>query len=145
DERFSRNFRSWLGARRGASSRALVDFGYCAAQVRRRNGIERKGRAHESCRRGTVGAAADVFRPLAVHAVLERPLGRQNSHDWAIGLFSLGVGDRDRQDRALYPYTPRNGPFRAGILVRPVAGRALSSVIVASGTLDGGIVRGRNA
>ncbi len=77
----------------------------------RRNRIERKGRAYESCRRGAVGAPADLFRSFAAHAVLERPLGRQDGNGRVAGLLCLGLGDRDRQNCALHAEPAGDGPL----------------------------------
>src|SRR5215831_20600953 len=68
---------SVLGLARGRHHRARPLISNIAPRrFDRRNRIERKGRVYESCRRGTVGVAADLLRSFTVHAVLERPLGR---------------------------------------------------------------------
>ena len=43
------------------------------------------------------------------------------------------------------PHPPRHGPFRAGVLVRPVAGGALPLAVGAPDPFDGGAVRRRDA
>src|SRR5215475_11641782 len=91
-------FRETFGFRLGAleQRRAPLISENAPRRFGGRNRIERKGRADESCRRGTVGVAADLFRSFPVHVVLECPLGREDGDDRASGLFGLGLGNRDR-------------------------------------------------
>ena len=57
------------------------------------------------------------------------PFRRQDRDDRPAGLLGLGLGDRGRQDAALHAHQESDGSVRAGLLVRPVAGGALSLAV----------------
>ena len=78
-------------------------------------------------------------RRVADRAVLAGPLDREIGHAGAAGLFGLGLGDRDRQDLPVFAHQARDGPVRAGVLVRPVDRGALSRAVGQADAFHGGL------
>ena len=74
-----------------------------------------------------------------------RALARQDGDGRAAGCLGLGLGDRDRQVPAVLPHPARDGPLRAGVLVRASRWRSSTAAVGAPGPFDGGAVRRRDA